>query len=226
MKPGFWADMWRKNRIGFHQHEINGRLRQFFSTLPIAEGTPVFVPLCGKSLDMLWLREQGYPVLGAELSSIAVQAFFAEAGLEPIVTDRPPFRQWSAPGIDILCGDVFDLTGEHLAGVGAFYDRAALVALPPEMRPDYARHLGEILPAGAVGLLVTAEYEQSEMNGPPFSVRGEEVQAIFSEAFTVETLVRENILEQTRFRERLSALSEAVYLLRRKASGTGAEGKP
>lgn len=216
MQPKFWKEIWRKEKIGFHQREINERLRTFFPALDLPNDSSVFVPLCGKSLDMRWIREQGHPVIGVELSRRAVAAFFSEADLEPTITNEPPFERWSADGINILCGDFFNLTRDHLSGVRAFYDRAALVALPPEMRSNYARHLGEILPADAVGGLLGVEYEQSEMNGPPFSVEEDEVRRIFEEDFYIETVVREDVLERTRFRERLSTLIETVYILHRR----------
>lgn len=220
MEPGFWKEKWRNEQIGFHQKQINRRLLTYFPSLGIPSGAPVFVPLCGKSRDMLRLRSLGHPVIGVELSRLAARDFFAEAGLEPTVTEEPPFQRWSADGIDILCGDFFDLSSGHLAGVAAWYDRAALVALPPAMRADYAAHLAAVLPRNVAGLLLTFEYDQNEMEGPPFAVWEEEVRRIFGDNFDVEAVVHEeDILEFARFRERLTALSESVYILRRGVSG-------
>src|SRR5574340_1608572 len=146
MKKDFWLERWERKEIGFHQDEINPYLRQYWQELHLARGSEVFVPLCGKSRDMLWLREQGHAVLGVELSPLAAQAFFEENGLSPQRTRGERFDSYEADGIRILCGDFFDLDRDDLAGVKAVYDRASLIALPPEMRERYARHLESILP--------------------------------------------------------------------------------
>ena len=140
MKKDFWLERWERAEIGFHQDEINPYLRQFWQALQLARGGEVFVPLCGKSRDMVWLREQGVFVLGVELSPIAVQEFFAEQGQIPQQVRSEKFASTLADGICLACGDFFDLSKADLAQVGAVYDRASLVALPPEMRERYARH--------------------------------------------------------------------------------------
>lgn len=216
MNSAFWKDKWRKGLIGFHQQEFNSRLIEFFPRLDLPVGSSVFVPLCGKSRDMLWIRERGHRVLGIELSRIAVRDFFSEAGLDPVLSMEPPFERWSVDGIEILLGDVFDLTAEHLTDVTGFYDRAALVALPPDMRVRYARHLIAILPASVSGLMIGEEYIESEMDGPPFSVREKEVRELFGDAFEIETVKREDILEQQpRFKARLTELVETTFVMRR-----------
>jgi len=121
-----------RQEIGFHQDEVNPYLREYWQELHAARDGTVFVPLCGKSRDMLWLREQGHPVLGVELSAIAVQAFFGENGLIPDHAARGKFYSGEADNIRILCGDFFDLCKDDMANVSAVYDRASLVALPPE----------------------------------------------------------------------------------------------
>src|SRR5215213_63441 len=103
MEPNFWAERWNKNEIGFHQRDINASLRAYWPTLGIARGAEVFVPLCGKSLDMLWLREQGHSVLGIEFVETAVRDFFAENGLTPRVYKQGSFERWEADEIAILC---------------------------------------------------------------------------------------------------------------------------
>lgn len=219
MKPSFWHKIWDEGRIGFHQEHINDRLQQFFPMQSIAEGSTVFVPLAGKSRDLLWLHEKGHHVLGVELSDIAVNDFFEEAGMVPVVEKAERFERWSADGITFFVGDFFDLEREDLAEVGAYYDRASLIALPPEMRRRYARHLGHILPGATPGLLITIEYPPHEMNGPPFTVSEEEVRDLFNDDFLVERVVADDVLERTRFRERLSGLTEKVFVMSRKADG-------
>jgi thiopurine S-methyltransferase len=186
MKHTFWLERWEQSQIGFHQTEINQYLSEHWRELGLAEGASVFVPLCGKSLDMLWLREQGHPVLGIELSGKAVKAFFEENNLSAEVERGERFTTYRSEGLRLLVGDFFALTPEDMGAVRAVYDRASLIALPPEMRRDYARHMAKLLPVGASILLVTMEYPAGAIDGPPFSVSEEEVHALFDGHFEVE----------------------------------------
>lgn len=215
MNRDFWLERWERKETGFHQDEINPYLRQHWPELHLAEGSEVFVPLCGKSRDMQWLREQGHAVLGVELSPLAVQAFFEENGLSPQRTKGERFDSYEADGIRILCGDFFDLGKNDLAGVKAVYDRASLIALPPEMRERYVRHLVNILPPATQILLVTLDYPQAEMSGPPFAVSAAEVEALYRKHAGIRLLAQADVLEQNpRFRERgLSRLQENISLL-------------
>ncbi len=155
MKKDFWLERWEREKIGFHQDEVSPYLCQYWQELNLAHDSVVFVPLCGKSRDMLWLREQGHQVLGVELSAIAVQAFFKENGYTPQHSTRGKFDRCEANGIRILCGDFFDLGRDDLANVSVVYDRAALIALPPEMRERYVRDMVGILPTATQILLIT-----------------------------------------------------------------------
>ncbi len=215
MDLNFWHERWQRNEIGFHQQEINAHLQDFWGQLAVPAGGLVFVPLCGKSRDLLWLRARGYKVLGVELSPIAVRDFFAENALTPQITRQGAFERYEVDGLAILCGDFFDLTPEFVQGVAGVYDRAALIALPPGLRGRYAGHSAAVLPAAVGTLLVTMEYVQSEMNGPPFAVREVEVRQLYEQRYTVTCLLGKDILaENPRFRERgLSALTEKVYRL-------------
>ena len=181
-------------------------------------GGRVLVPLCGKSLDMLWLREQGYRVAGIEISEVAVAAFFDEQGLRPARSDMTHGSRWSADGIDIYCGDFFRLVANEIGALDACYDRAALVALPEGMRRDYVMRLAELLTPGATGLLVTLDYDQAEMDGPPFAVPPGEVMNLFMPAFAVEELHDADVLAaRPEFRERgLHRLHEHVFRLARR----------
>ena len=215
MKKDFWLERWERKETGFHQNEINPYLRQYWPELNLAKDSEVFVPLCGKSRDMLWLREQGHAVLGVELSTIAAQAFFEENGLHPHRTAGERFACCEADNIRVLCGDFFDLGKDDLAQTIAVYDRASLVALPPEMRERYARHLVNILPPATQILLVTFDYPQAEMSGPPFAVSVDEVQALYREYAGIRLLAQLDVLAQNpRFQERgVSRLQENIFLL-------------
>lgn len=215
MEHDFWHRRWSKNEIAFHQGDINLHLQELWPQLGAAPGAAVFVPLCGKSLDMAWLARQGYRVIGVELSPLAVSDFFAGQGLVPEVEETPPFQRYRAGGVEILVGDFFALKPDHLQGAAAVYDRAALIALPPTMRPRYAAHLATLLAPGARTLLITFEYPQEEMDGPPFSVGEQEVRTLFGGTAAIERVRRLEVLaEHPRFVERgLSRLTETVYRL-------------
>ncbi|MGA8864450.1 MAG: thiopurine S-methyltransferase [Gallionella sp.] len=215
MKKEFWLERWEREETGFHQEEINPYLRRYWQELHLEGGSEVFVPLCGKSLDMLWLRDQGHRVLGVELSEIAVRSFFAENGYTPQHETQGKFDRCEADGIHILCGDFFDLGREALKNVVAVYDRASLIALPPEMRGRYVHHLAGILPPATRILLVTVDYPQAEMQGPPFSVSSGEVEALYRDHAEVHPLAQLDVLAQNpRFQQRgLSRMRENIFLL-------------
>lgn len=216
MQPEFWHARWGSNQIGFHQDDVNPYLRTFWPCLDVALSRRVFVPLCGKSRDMGWLRVQGHDVVGVELSPVAVEAYFAAQKLVPEVTVQDGLTSYSAGGVQIFCGDFFDLRPEHLAGVGAVYDRAALVALPPDMRSAYVAHMARLIMPETPMLLVAFDYPQHEMAGPPFAVSEAEVQALYGPWCSVSLVQEADILAQeTRIRERgVTRLQEKVYLLR------------
>jgi len=218
MKKEFWLERWERAEIGFHQDEVHPFLARYWNRLAPAPGSKVFVPLCGKSLDMVWLRQKGHPVVGVELSPLAVEAFFDELGISPATSNSAHFQQCEADGIRILCGDFFNMTQADLDGAATVYDRASLIALPPEMRQRYAQHMLDILPAGARALLITFEYEQSAMSGPPFAVTPEEVHALYGARANVELLERADVLaENERFKARgLTRLHENIFMLTRK----------
>jgi len=215
MQADFWLERWQQNQIGFHEEEINPHLQKFWGNFNIPKGSTIFVPLCGKSSDMLWLLSLGYQVIGVELSPLAVKSFFADNNLSAEVTERGAFQCWQIEGLTILQGDFFDLSRTDLADCYAVYDRAALVALPAEMRQQYVAHLRQISPALRHTLLVTLEYNQDEMSGPPFSVSSAEVQALFGADYTIACLFTADALQENEFfKERgLSQLIESAYWL-------------
>jgi thiopurine S-methyltransferase len=219
MDPDFWHQRWREGRIGFHQDRPTPLLLEHWPALALAPGSQVFVPLAGKSLDLVWLAAQGHRVLGVELSPLAVEQFFAGHGLTPEVHDSRYGRHYRAGDIELICGDVFGLDAEALPGCAAVYDRAALIALPPELRRRYVRELHAQLPAGCRGLLITLEYPQHEKQGPPFAVLEAEVRELYGRDWAVATLDRHDILaEQPAFAaEGVSMLATVVYRLSRKA---------
>lgn len=210
-----WLDRWENNQIGFHQQHINTHLEDLWADAHFPSGCRVFVPLCGKSRDMLWLRAQGHEVLGIEISPRAVTDFFVENDLQSQVTRDARFERHTCDGLTLLSGDYFDLRPEDLADIGAVYDRASLVALPPAMRADYVRHMALIKPAAARTLLISMEYPQQEMDGPPFAVAEAEVRRLYQSLGQVERLRDMDVLaDNPQFIKRgLSRLHEKVYLI-------------
>ncbi|MBK8694024.1 MAG: thiopurine S-methyltransferase [Deltaproteobacteria bacterium] len=173
MNPDFWESRWREGQIGFHEGAPNVFLNEHVAKLGASRR--VLVPLCGKSEDLAFLAARGHAVVGVELVDDAVRAFFAEHGLTPTVTPRGVLTEYSHGPITLFSGDFFATTRELLGPVDALYDRAALIALPESMRARYVAHLRALLPAGADGLVITVEYPQEAMEGPPFSVPEAEV---------------------------------------------------
>lgn len=191
MESEFWHQRWASNQIGFHQSEPNPLLRNYWSRLEPAPGQGVFVPLCGKTRDLWWLQEQGHHAVGVELSALAVEAFFAEAGAAAVRQDHGQLQRWHSQEITLFCGDFFALQPADVAACALIYDRASLIALPPAMRRDYAAHLRRLFPQGATMLLITLEYSPSAGNGPPFSVSDAEVRELYG---SVELLASEDML--------------------------------
>jgi thiopurine S-methyltransferase len=219
MEAEFWLQRWRENQIGFHQTRTTPALERYWSTLELPHGSRVFVPLAGKSLDLLWLAAQGHRVLGVELSALAVEQFFAENALTPTVHESRYGRHQVAGPVELIQGDAFALDEAALADCSGVYDRAALIALPPPTRARYVGELYARLPSGCRGLLVTLEYPQPQKKGPPFSVEEGEVRALYAPRWDVERLERRDVLaEEPRFvAEGLTALSSAAYRLRHRS---------
>ena len=214
----FWHERWQTGQIGFHQSAVHPFLERWWSRLELPPQARVYVPLCGKSLDMVWLAERGHSVVSSELSPIAIREFFSERGLERAQHDEPGFRRHVAGPYQILEGDALTLTPGLLGPVAAAYDRAALVALPPDLRRPYAESLARLLPSGAKALLVAFEYPQEMRGGPPFSVEAAEIRGLFEPEFRLEQLERLDILtENPKFAEvGIPALYETAFLMDRR----------
>jgi thiopurine S-methyltransferase len=215
MEPEFWLDRWRESRTGFHQDAPTPLLLKHWRAVGAVPGSRVFVPLAGKSLDMAWFASQGYRVLGAELSPLAVSQFFESQGVEPSVRKAADGIHHVTGPIELVQGDVFAMDADAIASCMAVFDRAAIIALPPEMRERYVREVYGKLPSACRGLLITLEYPQHEKAGPPFPVPEEEVRALFGDQWRVTVLERREILaQQPNFQdEGVTALETVVYRL-------------
>lgn len=190
-----WLQCWRDRQIAFHQQTINHFLTRFWPGLELALGSRVFVPLCGKSLDMIWLAEQGHQVIGVELSPIAVAAFFSENDLKPNRRRIGQFTRWQHGRISILCGDYFALKPADLGEIDTVYDRAALTALPEDIRRQYVSHLRKIVPeTSQIFLLTTEDAAENETLSESLEV-GEEIKALYSQNFRIDLTHIESIFE-------------------------------
>lgn len=187
MQPDFWHKKWQESDIGFHNSDANPLLVKHCPALGLATGSRIFLPLCGKTLDIHWLLAQGFQVVGAELSPIAIEQLFDELGVVPEITQQKDLQHYRAPNIDIFVGDIFNVTHNLIGQVDAIYDRAALVALPFDMRTRYTSHLKAIT-HNAKQLMICFVYDQSQLAGPPFSISDDEVKAHYSADYTLSLL--------------------------------------
>jgi thiopurine S-methyltransferase len=217
LQPEFWHYRWRTGQIGFHQSGVDRSLRQHWPELGLSSDSRVFVPLCGKSLDLLWLREQGHSVTGVELSILALESFCMEHGVPAKRRMLGDFDVYEAAKLQLFRGDFFALTPQLLGPIPAVYDRAALISWIPEMRADYVKHMTALSNPGTQTLLVTMEYHQEQMKGPPFSVTAGEVERLYARHHEIRELSRRSILAtEPRLRARgLSELYEVCYRLMR-----------
>ena len=197
MNPEFWQNRWQENRIGFNQSAVNPLLIKYWSTLNLPADSRIFVPLCGKSIDMVWLATQGYDVVGVELVESAVQAFFNEQNIEPTIfqhAENPAIICYQGKllgqKIELWVADIFALTSEDTGKIKAVYDKAALIALPADMRSNYSEQISEIS-GNAPQLLITLNYDQSKKDGPPFSINHEQVQQYYGSHYQIAELASE-----------------------------------
>ena len=208
----FWIQRWLDGLIGFHRNAVNPKLTEFTDRLIETNTKRVYVPLCGKTLDMAWLADQGLHVLGCELSPIAIQQFFEEQDCK-FERENDVYR---SSRFTLYQRDFFALDASKLAPIEAIYDRAAMVAIGYERQAEYAHHLLEILAPGGKILLVSFDYDRAEMNGPPFALTEDLIRESFSGA-KLECLSKRSILdEEPKFKNRgLSRLSESVWLIQK-----------
>ena len=210
MEAAFWHERWRSNEIGFHEREGNALLVGHFASAFGGQGSRVFLPLCGKTRDIGWLLSQGYRVVGAELSQMAVDQLFAELGLQPEIVELGSLQRYGAGGVEIFVGDIFALNASMLGPVDVVYDRGALVALPEATRQSYAAHLVRIT-AAAPQFLVTFEYDQAQMAGPPFSMSGEDIRRCYGDPYELKRLASAEVAGGLKGR---CAAAEHAWLLR------------
>lgn len=197
MQHEFWHQRWQENRIGFHQFTPSPLLVDYFNKLSLKTSARIFVPLSGKTLDISWLLQQGYHVVAIELSQIAVTSLIEQLvedfDIEFESSEKNNLIHYHHSQIDIFVGDFFDLNKEQLGQVDAIFDRAALIALPDNMRQTYVQHLIEISGA-ASQFLISYEYDAGSHEGPPFSVNAEEIEQLYADVYHIQ-LLKEQLVD-------------------------------
>ena len=210
-----WLDRWKQNRIGFHESIVNAHLCRYLPEFKLNQGDTIFMPLCGKAHDIAWLAQQGYQVVGIEISQIAIESFFSENNLryQEFKSDRFILRK--SGNVSLMQGDYFDLQPEDLSACRLVYDRAALIAIDEINRSRYCTHMLSIIPHATDQLLITLDYDQTKMSGPPFAVPDQEVHQYYDSAYKVDTVEVNDVLdERTRWRDQgLTTLTESVFTL-------------
>ncbi len=202
MEKQFWEQKWEAQELGFHLSFVHPILKRNLAAYDLPDAATVFLPLCGKTLDIGWLLEQGLRVVGVEFSELAVGQLFESLGVSPDVSPWGDGQVWRHGALTVFQGDFFALTADDLGDVALVYDRAALVALPAAMRERYAAHLARVT-KGAPQLLITFEYDQDRMDGPPFAVPADEVARLYGNSYSLECLSRKDVIgNQPAFRER------------------------
>jgi thiopurine S-methyltransferase len=217
LQPDFWHARWRSGQIGFHQSAVDRHLCKHWPQLDLASASRVFVPLCGKSLDLLWLLERGHWVMGIDISAVALESFCMEHGIPAKRLALGQFDLYEAARLELYRGDFFAFNSQLLGTCAAVYDRAALISWMPDLRAAYVEHVTAMTNAGTQTLLITMEYRQEEMAGPPFSVSADEVERLYGSHHSIQRLSRQDVLaNEPRLRSRgVTELHEACYRLTR-----------
>lgn len=210
MDNDFWLRLWDNNRIPFHEAAANSLLVKHLGALALPAASRIFLPLCGKSRDIAWLLSRGHRVVGAELSGLAIAQLFEELGAVPEITTSGAMPCFRAPGIDLYVGDIFDLTATDLGLVDAVYDRAAVIALPADLRQRYADHMAAIT-AIAPQLLISFEHERKNRDGPPFTVDPAELTRLYGRTYDLTFLER---IRVGRGPDGRSTTFDTIWLLR------------
>ena len=215
MHPDQWLDRWKQNRIGFHESTVNPYLCRYLPEFKLNQGDTIFLPLCGKTHDIAWLAQQGFQVVGVELSEIAIESFFSEHNLQYQEFESERFMLRKSGNISLIQGDYFDLQREDLSACKMVYDRASLIAIDEASRSRYCAQMQSIIPQATDQLLIALVYDQSQMKGPPFAVSMSEVSRYYASEYSLNVLEQNDVLdERPRWREQgLTALIETVYRL-------------
>jgi|TARA_B110000238_G_scaffold191472_1_gene225717 thiopurine S-methyltransferase len=199
-----WRDRWKDNRIGWHQELGNASLKKHWS--PVNRSCTVLVPLCGKSKDLVWLANLGHRVIGIEVSEIGARAFFLENNLIYKESTYKNLKIFEAINIQIsiYCGDYFDY---DLCDAEALYDRGSIVAIRPEIRSSYVHHMKSLLGQEAYKFIISLEYAEGFVEGPPYSIKPVEMLSYWSDLIEKDSY---NDIENSSPKFRKSGLNQVI----------------
>lgn len=217
MEISYWKARWEKGHTGWHMNEVYPNLPEYWPKLLAGAGDTVLVPLCGKSLDLLWLAAQNHKVIGIEVSQKAVEEFFREHEIDFQESSKGSFNIYRSKNLQIWAGDFFKMKPAYLPEIDFIYDKAALIALPPAKRKKYAEAILHFCEPDTQILLNAFEYEQDEMNGPPFAVSSDEIEKLYGRRFKISLLWEESVFDKlSNFQSRglSSYLVEKLYHLK------------
>jgi len=217
MKKEFWIEKWQNNQTGFHKDFTHPLLIKYIHELGLEKGDTIFVPLCGKSLDMLWLNNQGYQVMGVEISQLAVEQFFTENNLTYKKSQDHNFTVYQHENIRIYLGDFFDLNKDLASHIKAVYDKAAFIALPDDLVTQYVVKMYQVLPVYAKHLLITLEFNKtSGPKGPPFNSPDKKIKNLYAQFSSIQILQEMDIIarEQSFKQQGCEFLYERIYLIK------------
>lgn len=181
MKREFWADSWQEGgrKTSFHRSDIHPYILRHLPPEQLANKR-LLVPLCGKSVDLMYFRTHAAHVVGVEFITEAVEQFFEEQQL----AYEKVGNQYRAEKITLINGDFFQVSKQEVGAIDLIYDRACLVALPLPLRQKYIAKIEELLPIGAQQFVNTLEYFPTKAE-PPFSVSPEEVQHYYGHSHSI-----------------------------------------
>jgi thiopurine S-methyltransferase len=189
MNKEFWVNAWADGRTNFHQITANPWLQLGLSEL---KSTPkrALVPLCGKTIDLLTLAQKGIEVVGVEIAAQAVDEFFRENKLTPGISKEGAYSAYRVPGLTILSGDFFEIESwpDYNEGFDFIYDRAALIALPLELRTRYLKVIKSLITDQTRYLVDFISYDGPLDLGPPFSVSPDEIIEFFKDFRKIKKL--------------------------------------
>jgi thiopurine S-methyltransferase len=211
-----WHEYWsRPGTPGFHEEKVNKYLGKYLQRFDLKPDDEIFVPLCGKAVDMAWLAQRGFKVVGVELSEKAVRAFFDESGFDFELEQYASFKLFRSPQVTIYNGNFIHLAALELANCKLVYDRASMVAIEAQNRASYCRHMMAIVPPATPMLVIVLEYEQQAMTGPPFSVPVDEVESYYADNYRLVELESEELIEkEPRWRSRgLGSFRDSALML-------------
>jgi len=214
MTKQYWLDKWQHNDIKFNQDDVNVYLQRYYSRFNLSKSELIFVPLCGKSIDMLWLMNKGHHVVGVELSSVACKAFFEDNHLAYQVKTRGSFITYFNDSITLYCGDFFELMPGLMGNIKSVYDRGAFIAFPPDMRGQYVAQLASLIAVGGKIIMNTIEYDERREEGPPYSASFKNIAQLYQSSFHINQLEQSvyEVPEHLKSQGLLTA-NHAVYLL-------------